>query len=229
MKLIDKYEPRCINDLTVSDPATFNILKALASGRMSGHVILHGTNGVGKSSAAKLLIDAIGGQYPSVERISAQQLLRKVDLDTYLAQAAHLASLTTSNKHFVLLNEFDEETGNLHLLWQAMDRCQAGLMVLITTNELMKIHPSIRSRCYVLHFPPVTALEILPTAERILALEGLPMDPAVLLAHLQTREYFGDLRKYFEILESLLYVHKSTQLITQNLLSSNAPSNSVII
>ena len=140
-----------------------------------------------------------------------------------------MASLMTSSKHFVLLNEFDEETGNMHLLWQAMDRCQAGMMVLITTNQLMEIHPSIRSRCYVLHFPPLTALDMLPTADRILALEGLPMNPSVLLAHLQTREYFGDLRKYFELLESLLYVHKATQLITQNLLSSKAPSNSAII
>jgi len=229
MKLTDKYTPRSIKDLTVSSPSTFNILKALASGRMSGHVILHGTNGVGKSSAAKLLIDAIGGPDASVESLTAQKLLRKSDLDTYLAQATHVASLITSGKHFVLLNEFDEETGNLHLLWQAMDRCQAGMMVLITTNQLMKIHPSIRSRCYVLHFPPVTALDMLPTAERILALEGLPIDPAVLLAHLQAREHFGDLRKYFELLESLLYVHKATQLMTQNLKSSKAQSNLTVI
>jgi DNA polymerase III delta prime subunit len=91
-----------------------------------------------------------------------------------------------------------------------MDELQEkGLMLIITTNDLMAIHASIRSRCRMIEFPAVSAIAMLPRAQQILSAEGLNLPDEQVLSYLKERERFGDHRKYIERLNELLLIHKS--------------------
>ncbi len=124
----------------------------------------------------------------------------------HLRQAASLARLTSSQKYFILLNEFDSAKKRLSQFWNALDACGDGVMVIITTNKPMAIDPSIRSRCDLVGMPAISASAALARVQFILQAEGLQLDSAQVLEYLRSREHWGDLRKYFGLADELLYL-----------------------
>jgi DNA polymerase III delta prime subunit len=184
-------------------------VKSLGDGRLSGHVIFYGPRGTAKTTTANLLAKTIGGQNAHIES-NFEKLMAMPDLMFYLKQGCHFAKLFTSSKFFLLFNEFDNYKGTPYQLWDAMDLLQSeGLMLIITTNDLMAIHPSIRSRCRLIEFPAITASAMLPRAQQILSAEGLALPDAQALSYLKGQERFGDLRKYADLIDELLLIQKS--------------------
>lgn len=211
MKVELKYAPQNLSEVIYPDAATEIRIQALGSGHLDGHVMLWGPNGTGKTSIARLLIDAIGGVDASVDDVDYDELLAKPDLKQYLKNACTLSNWSGQSKFFILLNEFDTARVNPHKLWTAMDKCGDELMVIITTNEPMKVHKSVRSRCMEIHMPALKANVVLPRAQHILAAEGLVLPDAQVRAYLSNMQYKGDLRKYFAILDDLLLLNNSGQ------------------
>ena len=168
--------------------------------------MLHGPNGTGKTTIAKLLIHAIGGLDATQERLCYEELLGKQDLRDYLLQSAALARLTTSGKHFMLLNEFDNAKKGINKLWTALDDCEGGVMAIITTNEPMEIHKSVRSRCDIIELPGISALAVLPRVQMVLKAEGVHLPDQQVLHYLKAHERMMDLRKYFRVADELLYL-----------------------
>lgn len=209
MSIKNKYEPKNLNQVVYPDAATELRVKSLGNGTLNGHVIFHGPRGTAKTTAANLLVNAIGGQHAHIES-DFENLLAMPNLIAHLKQACHFAKLFTSSKCFLLFNEFDNYKGTPYQLWDAMDKLQSeGLMVIITTNELMNIHPSVRSRCRLIEFPAISASSMLSRAQQILSAEGLHLPNRQVLDYLRSLERFGDLRKYLDCIEELLLVHSS--------------------
>lgn len=211
MKVQDKYAPKDLSEVIYPNKATETRIHALAAGQLAGHVLLWGPNGTAKTTLAHLLIQSIGGVNAMFDDVEYEELLSKPDLDLYLKNSCAISRFSGQSKFFVLLNEFDTAKGPAHKLWTAMDECGGNLMVIITTNEPMKVHRSIRSRCTEIEMSALSAQAVLRRAQVILPAEGLLLPDAQVRHYLKTKQHTGDLRKYFEVLDELLYLHSTGQ------------------
>ena len=226
MSIKPKYTPVSLDEVVYPNAATEFRVTSLADGTLSNHVIFYGPRGTAKTTTANLLARAIGGKDAHIET-NFEKLLAMPDLAFYLKQACHFAKLSTSSKCFLLFNEFDNHKSAPYQLWNAMDELQSdGLMLIITTNDLMAIHPSIRSRCRLIELPAVTAAAMLSRAQHILKAEGLVLPDAQVLSYLKGSERFGDLRKYLDLINELLLIEKSGQSLPQ--WSGHKPSLTVV-
>lgn len=209
MKTEIKYAPRNLSEIIYPSTAVERRIMGYACGQLEGHILMHGTNGTGKTSIANLLPIAIGGADAAIDENDYDGVLGQKDIKSYLKNACQLSKLYGSGKHFLLFNEFDNAKANLSKLWTAMDACGDLLMVIITTNEPLNVHKSIRSRCDLIEMPPLKARAALARSQQILQAEGLVLSDAQVLHYLKTRENFGDLRKYMGVLDEILYLHAS--------------------
>lgn len=208
MKTIEKYAPRDLREVVFASESSRVLIDAVAQGEIDGNVILHGPNGTGKSTAANLLAHAIGGADAIVETKDFSTVLTMPDIKDYLQRCVNVAKFTTSKKYFLIWHEFDNTKANPHALWTALDDLGADVMLILTTNNFIKIHPSVRSRCYAVDMPALKATDVLLRAQWILAQEGLSLARDQLLSYLQPQQVSGDLRKYFGELDKLLYLHR---------------------
>jgi len=211
MKVQDKYTPRNLDQVIYPNTATALRIQAFGTRQLEGHVLMWGPNGTAKTSIAHLLIAAIGGADAAVDDVDYDELLSKPDFTQYIKNSCSLSNLYGQSKFFILLNEFDTSRVNPHKLWTAMDQCGNDLMVIITTNEPMKVHRSIRSRCTEIEMPAMPAKNVLSRAQQILSSEGLVLPDQQVLHYLMTKQYSGDLRKYFAVLDELLFLHSTKQ------------------
>jgi replication-associated recombination protein RarA len=211
MNFKTKYIPSSLDQVIFTDEAVKRRIYGYASGKLEGHIILYGPNGTGKTTIANLLVKQIGGGNPHIESINVDDLLAKSDLNWYLRQAASFASLTTSGKHFLILNEFDNSKKNLNKFWTALDECGSGVMVVITTNNPLNIHISIRSRFDLVEIKGVTPAAALNRIQDCLNKEGLKLPDAQVLYYLKIYEDSNDLRKYIQVADEILYLWKTNQ------------------
>jgi DNA polymerase III delta prime subunit len=210
MKTAIKYAPSNLNEVIYPSAAVKRRIQAYAAEQLEGHVMLHGPNGTGKTTAAQLLVNAIGGPDAMVER-DFEELLSKPNIKDHLRQSCALARLTTSRKYFLVLNEFDNAKRGVSKFWTALDDCEDGVMAIITTNHPMKIDRSVRSRFDMVEFPGVSARAALPRIQSVLKAEGLSLPDDQVLHYLRQEEHFMDLRKYFKKADELLYLHNNGQ------------------
>ena len=209
MKCEIKYAPNDLDELIYPNIGVERRIKGYASKQLEGHIILHGPNGTGKTTLANLLVKQIGNQNPEVERKEADEFLAQPDLKKYLKQASAYAAMTTSEKFFLILNEFDYSKKNLNKFWTALDACGSGVMAIITTNQPMDVHPSVRSRCDVIEMPGVCAEAALQRIQYCLSMEGVNLPDAQVLHYLKLQEQFLDLRRYFRVVDQIIYLMKN--------------------
>ena len=209
MKCEIKYAPNQLDEVIYPNVGVERRINGYATKQLEGHIILHGPNGTGKSSLANLLVKEIGHQHPEVERKDADELLAQPDLKKYLKQASAYAAMTTSEKFFLILNEFDYSKKNLNKFWTALDACGDGVMAIITTNQPMDVHASIRSRCDVIEMPGVCAEAALQRIQYCLSMEGVNLPDAQVLHYLKLQEQFFDLRRYFRVADQIIYLIKN--------------------
>jgi len=209
MKCEIKYAPNQLDEVIYLNVGVERRINGYATKQLEGHIILHGPNGTGKTSLANLLVKEIGNQHPEIERKDADELLAQPDLKKYLKQAAAYAAMTTSEKFFLILNEFDYSKKNLNKFWTALDACGGGVMAIITTNQPMDVHPSVRSRCDVIEMPGVCAEAALQRIQYCLSMEGVNLPDAQVLHYLKLQEQFLDLRRYFRVADQIIYLIKN--------------------
>ena len=79
-------------------------------------------------------------------------------------------------------------------------------MLIVTTNDAMNIHKSLRSRCDLINFPALGARQVLNRAQLILHGEDVHLSDQQVLHWLQLVESTGDLRDYMNKLDEILYL-----------------------
>lgn len=208
MKIADKYKPTNLGEVVYPNEAVRIRIQAYMSGQIEGNLLLWGPNGTGKTSVADLLPQYISGINAQVDT-DFESILKRNDLNSYIANSCSVADLCGHKKYFMVFHEFDNAKSNINEFWTALDKYSNQLMVIITTNNPMSVHKSLRSRCDEIHFPALSARQVLSRAQKILAAEGVTLPDSQLLHYLTQIEHFGDLRKYFAKLDEILYLHKT--------------------
>jgi len=108
----------------------------------------------------------------------------------------------------MVFHEFDYAKGDFAEFWTAADKCE-NLMLIITTNNVMNVHQSIRSRCNMIKMGPVMVNRLLPRAMEILKAEGVDLPVAQIQSLLQESEEFADWRVYCRRLDEMIYSYKA--------------------
>lgn len=206
MKTANKYKPTNLGEVIYPSEAVRIRIQAYMSGNLEGNLLLWGPNGTGKTSVADLLPAYINNGDAPVDT-NYDAILKKDDLNGYIANSC-IAEWGGHKKHFMVFHEFDNAEDDVNELWTAMDKYSDKLMVIITTNNPMSVHKSLRSRCDEVHFPALTARQVLRRSQSILNQEGLSLPDAQVLHYLEQIEHFGDLRKYFAKLDEILLLSR---------------------
>lgn len=210
MKCEIKYAPKNLNEVLYPSVAVERRIKAYANKDLEGHILLWGPNGTSKTTIANLLPYAIDGENAIVEDKHFEEILGQKNLKDYLRNACSINQWSEGTpKFYMVFHEFDNNSTKLHKLWTAMDDLGDMLMVIITTNEPMDIHKSVRDRCDIINLPVVSAKSFLPRAQQILKAEGLILPDYQVEYHLAQWDQFGSLRKYLACLDQLLFLNNN--------------------
>lgn len=207
MKTANKYKPTNLGEVIYPSEAVRIRIQAYMSGNLEGNLLLWGPNGTGKTSVADLLPAYINNGDAHVDT-NYDAILKKDDLNGFIANSCSIAEWGGHKKHFMVFHEFDNAKDDVNELWTAMDKYSDKLMVIITTNNPMSVHKSLRSRCDEVHFPGLTARQVLRRSQSILDQEGLSLPDAQVLHYLEQIEHHGDLRKYFAKLDEILLLSR---------------------
>lgn len=209
MKTQNKYAPVSLNHVIYPSTAVALRIQAYAAGQLEGHVMLYGPNGTGKTTVAKLLVDAIGGTDAQLEQKDMDVLLGMSKLKDYIKASCAVARLTTSGKYFIVLNEFDKVKKGVSDFWTGLDACDGDVMAIITTNDPMAIDRAIRSRFDMIDMCGIPAVQALPRVQFALRAEGLSLPDAQVLHYLKQVEHMMDFRKYFKKADELIFLRDS--------------------
>ena len=209
MKTENKYAPTNLNDVIYPSTAVELRIKAYADGQLEGHVMLHGPNGTGKTTVAKLLAQSIGGADAQLESKDMDELLGMTKLKDHMKAVCSMARLTTSGKHFIVFNEFDTVKKGVSKFWTALDACGDDVMAVITTNNPMSIDRAIRSRFDMIEMAGIPAVQALQRVQYALKSEGLSLPDAQVLHYLKQVEHLMDFRKYFKKADELIFLRDS--------------------
>ena len=209
MKTENKYAPTNLNEVIYPSTAVALRIKAYAAGQLEGHVMLHGPNGTGKTTVAKLLAQSIGGADAQLESKDMDELLGMTKLKDHMKAACSMARLTTSGKHFIVFNEFDTVKKGVSKFWTALDACGDDVMAIITTNNPMSIDRAIRSRFDMIEMAGIPAVQALQRVQYALKAEGLSLPDAQVLHYLKQVEHLMDFRKYFKKADELIFLRDS--------------------
>ena len=207
MKTANKYKPTNLGEVIYPNEAVRIRIQAYMSCNLEGNLLLWGPNGTGKTSVADLLPAYINNGDAPVDT-NYEAILKKDDLNGYIANSCSIAEWGGHKKYFMVFHEFDNAKDDVNELWTAMDKYSDKLMVIITTNNPMSVHKSLRSRCDEVYFPALTARQVLRRSQSILDQEGLSLPDAQILHYLEQIEHFGDLRKYFAKLDEILLLSR---------------------
>lgn len=177
------YAPKSFDDLLWTDENTRVRLRQYAEGKRTRHIILHGTYGSGKSTIARMVCEARLGQQmlpgsvlngATVEQSDLRRLGNTWSLQNIFFATTPLAIIDEANL-LSMPNQF-----RLRALMDARD-----CMVIMTTNYLTALDPSLRSRSDTIKIDTVTPQTALPTAQRILNQNGIVRSDADVLTLLQ--------------------------------------------
>lgn len=199
-----KYAPSTLSEVIYPNDAVRKRIGAYAAGHLDRNIILHGVNGTGKSTIARLLPNAIVGGQADIENEDFDELLSRKDLKDHLQRICMANKFGGQGKVFLVFEEFDNAKITPNKLWTAMDKCAAELQVIISTNHLHKVHRSVRDRCDCIEIGKSSANQVLPRAQHILLSEELKLPDKYVLGHLQKADWSGSIRAYMQLIDELL-------------------------
>lgn len=209
MKVTEKYAPMALNEVVYANQGTAMRINAYANRGLSGHIILWGPNGTGKSTVAHLLPKAISDGQGFVEDKPLDELLAMKDLKGYLWRTA----MFYSGGYFLVYDEADTAKGNMAKFWTALDSLGSDVMVIFTTNNPMSIPASVRSRADEIEFPALLPQQFLPRAQHILKAEGVQLLNAQVLHYLTQIQHTPDIRKYCKKVDEIIYLARNGMVL----------------
>jgi len=203
----EKYRPSSLSEIRGNNKAR-DQLKEWAQ-TWENHrdaVILHGSPGVGKTSAAHALANDMG--WPTIE-LNASDTRTADVVDKVAGEAAKSGTLTQTaqgeiGRRLVIMDEADNLHGNVDrggskAITQVVK--ESGQPMVLIANEFYDMSNTLRNNCETIEFRDVQARSIVPALRHICKQEGIDYEKDALRAIADKND--GDLRSAVNDLQAI--------------------------
>jgi replication factor C small subunit len=162
------------------------------------HLLFSGAAGIGKTTLAKILINALGVDEYDLLEINAS---RENNVDNVRNNiTSFVGTMPFGNFKVVLLDEADYLSPNAQAaLRGVMEEYAQTARFILTCNYPHKIIPALHSRCQGFHIEKVDHIEFTARAATVLVTEGVEFDLDVLDSYVKAT--YPDLRKCLNLLQ----------------------------
>ncbi len=200
----EKYRPTTLAEVRGNDKAR-DALKEWARSWEDHRkaVVLHGSPGIGKTSAAHALANDMG--WPTIE-LNASDTRTKDVIETVAGEAAKSGTLTEggTGRRLVIMDEADNIHGNSD---RGGSRAvtslvkEAGQPMILIANEFYDMSNGLRNACEDIEFRDVSKRSIVPVLRDVLRQEDISFDDDALTEIAEMND--GDLRGAVKDLQAL--------------------------
>ncbi|RXK51586.1 replication factor C large subunit [Halorientalis pallida] len=198
----EKYRPSTLSEVRGNDKARDALREWGRTWDEHGEAaILHGSPGIGKTSAAHALASDMG--WDTVE-LNASDSRTKDDIERLAGRAAKNTTLGGTGKQLIIVDEADNFHGNVD---RGGSRAvtsivkEAGQPVVLIANDFYEMSNTLRNACREIEFRDISARSIVPVLRDVCRQEGIEFEEDALEAIAESNS--GDLRGAMNDLQAL--------------------------
>jgi DNA polymerase III delta prime subunit len=195
---VEQYRPTDVDGYVFRDEAQRDQVKQWIKEESIPHLLFSGAAGIGKTTLAKILINALNIDEYDVLEINAS---RENNVDNVRNNITSFVSTMPFGKFkIVLLDEADYLSPNAQAaLRGVMEEYSQTARFIMTCNYPHKIIPALHSRCQGFHIEKVDHTEFTARAATVLVTEGVDFDIDTLDSYVKAT--YPDLRKCLNLLQ----------------------------
>jgi DNA polymerase III delta prime subunit len=195
---VEQYRPKDIDGYVFRDEAQREQVKQWIKEASIPHLLFSGAAGIGKTTLAKILINALNIDEYDVLEINAS---RENNVDNVRNNiTSFVSTMPFGDFKIVLLDEADYLSPNAQAaLRGVMEEYAQTARFILTCNYPHKIIPALHSRCQGFHIEKVDHTEFTARAATVLVTEGVEFDLDVLDSYVKAT--YPDLRKCLNLLQ----------------------------
>jgi DNA polymerase III delta prime subunit len=195
---VEQYRPKDIEGYVFRDEAQRDQVKQWIKAGSIPHLLFSGAAGIGKTTLAKILINALNIDEYDVLEINASRTNSVDDIRDSVVN--FVSTMPFGDFKIVLLDEADYLSPNAQAaLRGVMEEYSQTARFIMTCNYPHKIIPALHSRCQGFHIEKVDHTEFTARAATVLVTEGVDFDLDVLDTYVKST--YPDLRKCLNLLQ----------------------------
>lgn len=203
-----KYSPQSLSDFIFPNAQAKDTVDAYVLGGEERPLILHGTNGTGKSLLQRLIPNAIEQREASLQVVKCADLKSADDIHDLYGRNKHFnRTFTIDGQRFnyIIIEEFFMTNKKMiDALKIELDQTLGTDLTILSTNRFEKIDYGFVSRAIDLELIPCEPNTFFPHAKKMFISEGIDYDDQKLLKTLEvTYTLRRDNRKYYQAIDSL--------------------------
>jgi DNA polymerase III delta prime subunit len=195
---VEQYRPKDIEGYVFRDEAQRDQVKQWIKAESIPHLLFSGAAGIGKTTLAKILINALNIDEYDVLEINASRTNSVDDIRDSVVN--FVSTMPFGQFKIVLLDEADYLSPNAQAaLRGVMEEYSQTARFIMTCNYPHKIIPALHSRCQGFHIEKVDHTEFTARAATVLVTEGVEFDIDTLDSYVKAT--YPDLRKCLNLLQ----------------------------
>jgi replication factor C small subunit len=195
---VEQYRPKDIDGYVFRDEAQRDQVKQWIKAGSIPHLLFSGAAGIGKTTLAKILINALNIDEYDVLEINASRTNSVDDIRDSVVN--FVSTMPFGDFKIVLLDEADYLSPNAQAaLRGVMEEYSQTARFIMTCNYPHKIIPALHSRCQGFHIEKVDHTEFTARAATVLVTEGVEFDIDTLDSYVKAT--YPDLRKCLNLLQ----------------------------
>lgn len=197
---VEVYRPKTVDEYVFRDAYQRKQVQTWIKDQSIPHLLLSGSAGIGKTTLAKVLINALGIEEHDVLEINASRTNSVDDVRDKITNFVQMIAFGSPFK-VVLLDEADYLSPNAQAaLRGVMEEYHSTARFILTCNYPSRIIPAIHSRCQGFHVDRVDQDEFMMRVINILIKEGVNEES---FANLDTyvKVTYPDLRKCINLVQ----------------------------